>query len=104
MAEQRLKINPRDTEVLGDLAGYWSMFGDRTRALDYLDRSLVGKQDKELLFDAALVYNQLHETGTALEWLSKALAAGYSKSVVGKAPALDNLHDNPRYLALMQQK
>jgi serine/threonine-protein kinase len=104
MAEQRLKINPRDTDVLSDLAGYWSMLGDRTRALDYLDRSLVGKQDKELLFDAALVYNQLHETGTALEWLSKALAAGYSKSVVGKAPALDNLHDNPRYQALMKQK
>ena len=104
MAEQRLKINPRDSDVLSDLAGYWSMLGDRTRALDYLDRSLVGKQDKELLFDAALVYNQLHETGTALEWLSKALAAGYSKSVIGKAAALDNLHDNPRYQALMQQK
>ena len=35
---------------------------------------------------------------------SKALAAGYSKSVIGKAAALDNLHDNPRYQALMQQK
>ncbi|MGA8270882.1 MAG: protein kinase [Candidatus Sulfotelmatobacter sp.] len=104
MAEQRLKINPRDTDVLSDLASYWSMLGDRTRALNYLDRSLVGRNDKELLFAAVLVYNQLHETGTALEWLSKALAAGYSKSVVSKAPALDNLHDNPRYHALMQQK
>lgn len=104
LAAQRLKINPRDTDVLSDLAGYWSMLGDRSRALDYLDRALVGKKDKEVLFDAALVYNQLHETGTALEWLSKALAAGYSKSVVSRAPALDNLHDNPRYQALMQQK
>ena len=102
LAEQRLKINPRDPDVLSDLAGYWSMLGDRARALDYLDRSLVIKKDKELLFDAALVYNQLHETGTALEWLSKALAAGYSTSVVSKAPALDNLHDNPRYQALIQ--
>ncbi|MGB7601704.1 MAG: protein kinase [Candidatus Sulfotelmatobacter sp.] len=104
LAEQRLKINPRDSDVLSDLASYWSMLGDRSRALDYLDRSLLEKKDKELLFSAALVYNQLHETGTALEWLSKALAAGYSKSVVSKAPALDNLHDNPRYQALMQQK
>ena len=105
MAEQRLKINPRDTNVLIDLATYWAMLDDRTRALDYLDRSLVGnRKDKELLFQAALVYNQLHETGTALEWLGKALAAGYSKSVVGKTPDLDNLHDNPRYQALMQQK
>jgi eukaryotic-like serine/threonine-protein kinase len=104
MAEQRLKVNPRDTEVLSDLASYWATLGDRKHALDYLDRSLVGKKDKDLLFTAALVYNQLHETGTALEWLSKALAAGYSKSVVSKAPDLDNLHDNPRYQALMQQK
>jgi len=104
MAEQRLKVNPRDTDVLSDLARYWAMLGDRTRALDYLDRSLIGKNDKELLFGATLVYNQLRETGPALEWLSKALAAGYSKSVVSKAPDLDNLHDNPRYQALMQGK
>jgi len=104
LAEQRLKVNARDSEVLGDLASYWSMLGDRARALAYLDRSLVGTNQKELLFNAALVYNQLHETGTALEWLSKALAAGYSKSVVSEAPALDNFHDNPRYQALMQQK
>ena len=53
---------------------------------------------------AAVVYNQLRETGTALEWLSKALAAGYSRSVVSKTPELDNLHDNSRYQALMQEK
>jgi tetratricopeptide (TPR) repeat protein/TolB-like protein len=104
MAEQRLKVNPRDTDVLNDLAGYWAMLGDRSRALDYLDRSLAGhEKNKDLLFRAALVYNQLRETGPALEWLSKALAAGYSKSVISKTPDLDNLHDNPRYQALMQQ-
>ncbi len=105
MAEQRLKVNPRDTDVMSDLASYWAMLGDRTRALGYLDRALAGtEKDKELLFRATLVYNQLHETGTALEWLSKALAAGYSKSVVSKTPDLDNLRDSPRYQALMQQK
>jgi tetratricopeptide (TPR) repeat protein len=104
MAEQRLKVNPRDTDVLSDLARYWAMLGDHSKALDYLDRSLVGKNDKELLFAAALVYNQLRETGPALEWLSKAVAAGYSKSVVSGTPDFDNLHDNPRYQALMEQK
>jgi hypothetical protein len=57
-----------------------------------------------LLLNAAVVYNQLHETGVALEWLSKALAAGYSRSVVATGAPFDNLHDNPRYQALMQQK
>ena len=104
LAEEKLKVNPRDTDVLSDLARYWAILGDRTKALNYLDRSLVGKKDKELIFSAALVYNQLRETGPALEWLGKALAAGYSKAVVSATPDFDNLHDNPRYLALMQQK
>jgi tetratricopeptide (TPR) repeat protein len=105
LGEQQLKINPRDANVLGDLASYYSMVGDRKQALTYLDRSLqLGQGDKQLLFNAAAVYNQLHETGVALEWLSKALAAGYSRSMVAFDGSFDNLHDNPRYRALMQQK
>jgi len=105
MAEQQLKVNPRDQNILADLADYYSMLGDRKQALAYLDRALELRQgDKELLFIAAVVYNQLHETGTALEWLGKALAAGYSRAAVAEASPLDNLHDNPRYQALMQPK
>jgi len=104
LGEQQLKINPHDTDVLSDLANYYSMLSDRKQALSYLDRSLqLDPNDKQLLFNAAEVYNQLHETGVALEWLGKALAAGYSRSVVATTAALDNLHDNPRYQALMQQ-
>jgi serine/threonine protein kinase/Tfp pilus assembly protein PilF len=105
LAVKQLAVNPHDATILADVAGYYSMLGDRIQALSYLDRSLqFGHGDKELLFEAALVYNQLQETGVSLEWLNKALAAGYSKSVVAKAPALDNLHENPRFQALMQHK
>jgi eukaryotic-like serine/threonine-protein kinase len=105
MAEQQLKVNPRDAGVLGDLASYHAMLGEREPALKYLDRSLeLGQGDKELLLNAAVVYNQLRETGPALEFLGKALAAGYSRSVVATGAPFDNLHDNPRYQALMQQK
>lgn len=65
LAKQQLKVNPRDPAVLGDLASYYSMLGDRKLALSYLDRSLeLGHGDKDLLLNAAVVYNQLHETGT----------------------------------------
>ncbi len=105
MAEQQLKINARDPGVLGDLASYYAMLGDRKQALAYLDQSLqLGHGDKELLLNAAVVYNQLRETGPALEWLGKALVAGYSRSVVATGAPFDNLHNNPRYQALMQQK
>jgi len=102
MAEQQLKVNPRDPSILGDLASYNSMLGNRKLALSYLDRSLeLGHGDKELLLNAAVVYNQLRETGTALEWLKKALDAGYSRSVISTGAPFDNLHDNPQYKALM---
>jgi tetratricopeptide (TPR) repeat protein len=105
MAEQQLKINPRDAGVLGDLADYHSMLGHREQALSYLDRSMaLGHGDKDLLLNAAVVYNQLRETGPALEFLGKALAAGYSRSVVATGAPFDNLHSNPQYQALMQQK
>jgi serine/threonine protein kinase/tetratricopeptide (TPR) repeat protein len=105
MAKEQLKINARDAGVLADLASYHAMLGERQPALSCLDRSLeLGHGDKELLLNAAVVYNQLHETGPALEWLGKALAAGYSRSVISTGAPFDNLHDNPRYQALMQQR
>jgi len=105
LAEQQLKLNPRDSYLLASLAYYHSMLGDRKQALEVLDRALQsGHGDKELLFKAAQVYNQLRETGTAVEFLGKAFDAGYSRSVVASVAYFDNLHDNPRYRALMQQK
>jgi serine/threonine-protein kinase len=103
LATAQLKASPNDATILGDLAGYHSMIGDDFQAIDLINRSLaINHTDKELMFNAALLYNELHQTGPALEWLRKALAAGYSPSVVTKAPALDNLHSNPGYQQLMQ--
>jgi tetratricopeptide (TPR) repeat protein len=105
LAETQLKLNPRDSDALEELSYYYSMVGDRGRALGLLNRSLqVGHGEKDLLFNAAVVYNQLRETGPALEFLAKALNAGYSRTVVEASANLDNLRDNPRYRALIQQK
>jgi tetratricopeptide (TPR) repeat protein/TolB-like protein len=105
LADPQLKLNPRDSGILASMSYYYAMVGDREQALSFLDRSLqAGHGDKELLFNAAQVYNQLRETGPALEFLNKALSAGYSRSVVAATVNFDNLRDNPRYQALMQQK
>jgi tetratricopeptide (TPR) repeat protein/predicted Ser/Thr protein kinase len=105
LAEETLKVNPHEPDVLRNLANYHVMLGERAPALKYLNQALAyGKSDKEILFSAALVYNRLGETGTALEWLSKALQAGYSLTTVRESPDLDNLHNNPRYQALVQGK
>jgi tetratricopeptide (TPR) repeat protein len=103
LATAQLKASPNDASILGDLAGMYSMLGDAPQATDFINRALaINHTDNGLMFNAALLYNQLHQTGPALEWLGKALQAGYPPSVVAKAPAMDNLHSNPRYQQLMK--
>jgi tetratricopeptide (TPR) repeat protein len=103
LAVAQLKASPQDASLLGDIAGLYSMLGDPEKAIDFMNQALtINHTDPDLMFHAVNVYNQLQQTGPALEWLGKALTAGYSPSIVAKAPALDNLHMNPRYQQLMQ--
>jgi tetratricopeptide (TPR) repeat protein len=104
LASADLKVNPNDSDVLSDIAQYYSMLGDRVHALEYLRQALqYGHSEKELLFSAAEVYNQLGETGPALEWLTKAVQAGYSTSRIRDLPSFQNLVDNPQYQKLVSQ-
>jgi len=104
LALDRLRVNPRDAALLGDVANCYSQLGKRTEALENLDKSLeLGHGEKDLLFDAAVVYNELGDTDVALEWLQKAISAGYSRSVVRAAPTFDNLHDNARFRQMLQE-
>lgn len=105
LAHQQLQVNPNDAELLGNLADYYSMIGDRTQATSFLDRSLrLGHGNKDLLFNAAMVYTQLGDTSVALEWLRKALRAGYSASTVREAPSFDRLRDDPRFQELLRSQ
>lgn len=98
LASEELKVNPRDVDVLSDLAQYYAMVGNKERALECLRQALqYGHSEKDLLASAAQVYNQLGETGLALEWMNKAIQAGYSASKFQDLPAFQNLVDNPRY-------
>jgi serine/threonine protein kinase/Tfp pilus assembly protein PilF len=104
LASADLKVNPDDSEVLSDIAQYYSMLGDRVQALDYLRQALqYGHGEKELLFSAAEVYNQIGETGSALEWLTKAVQAGYSTRRIRDLPSFQNLVDNPQYQQLVSR-
>jgi serine/threonine-protein kinase len=103
LAKQEFAVNPRDPQLLRNLADYYVMIGDRANSLRYLDQALAEtKADKDALFSAALVYDRLGDTGAALEWLGKALRAGYSTQMVLAQPDLDNLHGDPRFQELLK--
>jgi hypothetical protein len=63
---------------------------------------LSREKNADVLFEAALVHNQFGETTKALDWLAKARGAGFSRTTILDAPALDNLHGNARFKAILK--
>lgn len=103
LAEAELRVNPRNHDLLGLLATYEAMLGEKQAALTALNRALViNPKSPDLLYRAALVHNHFGETDLTLKWLGKALAAGFSPMTVRNAPDFDSLRDKPRFQRLMQ--
>jgi serine/threonine-protein kinase len=104
LAQEDLRINPREARTLGYLGYYYAMVGDRKAAQSCLAQGrAVAPGNAELQLNAALAHNQLGHHDLALEWLEKALAAGISPATVRDNPFLDNLRSDPRYLRLFQR-
>jgi serine/threonine-protein kinase len=102
LAQEQLKINPRDAALLSYLAGYQAMLGQSAAATQSINRALsLAPKNKDILFDAALVFNQLNATDKALDYLEKAVAAGYAANTLLDTPFLDNLHNRPRFQKLV---
>jgi serine/threonine protein kinase/tetratricopeptide (TPR) repeat protein len=102
LASERAKINPRDATLLGYLALYHAMLGQRDPSFEYIAKALsISPNDPDLLFSAALVYNQFADKDLSLDFLGKAIAAGYSAATLRDTPNLDNLSSDPRFQKLL---
>ncbi len=105
MAEEAVKINPRDGDPHILMASYYAMLNDRVQALQQLKQALVlSPENPEYLFTGAIVHNQLGDKDMALAWLEKAAAQGYSLGEMRAAPEFDNLHDRPKFQQLLRSR
>jgi serine/threonine-protein kinase len=105
LANQALRINPRDSYALGVVAYCHAMLGERKPAFDYLKQGLkLAPQDSETRFKAALIYNQFGDVAKTLAWLGKALDGGFSATIVRDTPNFDLLRSNPKFEALFQTR
>jgi len=103
LAENRLRVNPRDAAVLGYLAYYHAMLNEKTSALKCARHAVeISPADPELLFNIGLTHNQLGAVDDALFWLKRALAAGFSRSTILDTPLVDNLRSDSRFQRLLQ--
>ena len=104
LLEKQLAVNPRDAEGWSRLAMHLAALGEHEKAMNVIARAMrLDPRSGQVLFRSALVYEEAGEHDRALDAIRSALAAGYSSEEIGKAPPLDKLRHDPRYLSLVQK-
>jgi tetratricopeptide (TPR) repeat protein len=105
LAEQARKVNPRQIDLLAQLADAYSMLGRQREAREAaIAVEQLGPQEPAVLFMLVGVYEQLGDRAAALAWLEKALAAGYQRERVERSPSLAELRKDERYLRLSRTR
>ena len=103
LGEHNLHLNPNDAQLLGYLAEYHAMRGERKPALGSLDACLrLQPKSPDLLLNAGIVFQQLGDTNRSLDALEKAVALGVSPEMLRDTPNFDVLSNNPRFQGLIQ--
>jgi serine/threonine-protein kinase len=101
LAQERIKINPNDADVIAQLAGYYSMIGEPGKAEAMIEKALkLAPRDVQVMYRAAAAYEQLEKREKALYWIAKALENGYSRSEIEHQPELQQLIADERFQQL----
>jgi serine/threonine protein kinase/tetratricopeptide (TPR) repeat protein len=98
LGEARLKINPRNPNVLSFMAVYYAHLGKRQDALQFIGKAIgLGPSDSGVLYNSCLVHLLLGDRTGALEWLDRAARAGYPPGLLSADPQFDGLRADPRF-------
>ncbi len=103
MAEETKKINPRDSDVISQLAGYYASVGEREKALQNLKASLkLAADDFRVMYRTGTTYELLGEREKALNWIGKALQNGYTRGEIERQPELREFLADSRYQKIIK--
>ena len=103
LGEAQLKVNPRDAEVLADLADAHLMLGDAREARALSARALkLAPDDGSVLNVAAGIDETSGRREAALEKLARSLAAGYPRWEIERNPSLAALRADPRFASVLK--
>ncbi|HUK14474.1 MAG TPA: tetratricopeptide repeat protein, partial [Thermoanaerobaculaceae bacterium] len=103
LARRQLEVNPHDTAVLADLAGYHALLHDRPEALRLIRQvEADGRKKPELAIQIADAYADLDDPGSAIAWIGTALGLGLPAADVASRPGFDRLRGDPRLAKLLQ--
>jgi serine/threonine-protein kinase len=103
LANTSLAVDPRDTQVIVDLANYHATLGDSDQAQGYLRRiEADGKKQADLARQIALVFAELGDRARTLAWVANALELGCPVGEVEADPSLQKFNKDPRFVALIK--
>ncbi len=106
MAESALQVNPKDANILTDIASYHASLGEMDKANETIGKALALMPDEiEIQFKAAEVYALSGNLDRSWRYIEKVLAKGYSRQKIIRSPALQlRLSEDPRFQALVNSQ
>ena len=101
LGEADRKVNPRQPQLLAQLADGYAMLGRRSDAVAAATAvERLGDVDGDVAFMLTGVYEHLGDRTTALKWLRQAIGKKYPLDSIERSPSLTELRRDPRYAAL----
>jgi serine/threonine-protein kinase len=98
VAQEGLKVNPKDREAMSGVALYEAHLGNKAAARNDIAKALQeAPRDSDVMFTAALVYELIGERKQALTSLRDSLKAGFSVEDAKREPELKALRSDPGY-------
>lgn len=104
LANEQLRINPRDARMHSSLARYYIMTGQVALALAETAKAReLAANNVTILLNAALVYELAGKRSQALSALAKYFALSGTQQLIDQDPLFSNLRRDPRYKSLLIQ-
>jgi tetratricopeptide (TPR) repeat protein/TolB-like protein len=99
--QQSLQVNPNDVDAHLLLAEFHAKLGHHMEAASEMLRAGDVSSNPHRLLFGAIVHNQLGDRAKALDWLERASKKGLPRAELAAWIEFDNLHDDPRFQALL---
>ena len=101
LAEEKRLLEPGNSELLVDLADFYSMLQKPDTSLKLLNVALASPGlSTSTMARAGEVYDQLGMRDQAIGWIEKAVRAGFPLTTIEGNPSLSSLRQDPRYQKL----
>jgi len=102
--EEHRNVNPREPELLAQLAGYYAAV-DSVRQSRILLNTVVklNPADIGVLYIIGTVYETLGDRGEALSWIGMAIKRGYSIQEINANPELRDLRKDKRFQEMLKR-